>query len=468
MSCLSAGDELLCKCYGLSVMWECSICGYFNEGFDDLCAKCGEGQAASSPGGELKPSQMQDKPVQAAESSAPQPAVSGVPPVSASPAKAASADRLLVAIIVVAAIAVCALAFVAFSRGQFPGQKQTNQAASIPGGSTAQLANPNDSSHFLRVENLDEELILVRKYKNRLARYTKELNQAWTALLGKQPQQVQPGQLAAESLAELEAFIEVGADLVFAYQAFEEYILENNEPHLNEAAVLMRSQFSAAFYLLIRTIADYRGCDITGVHEAYLLGDTVPSALEEVGWVAGQPFRDIWIDARYASRQIELDLAYEEYYLQLEARYEALEQIHHEFNNTLKQIPPTKVRAGILGKDAKALLAALDAYASAVEAFALEFEEYAATLTNLDSSDQLEHYLAMNRELAQEDHLFCFMEAYKMYVKDKDLVHPAYGNLAGHFEFVKQTWPRQEETYMAVYRQYEAEWLLYWRPDLID
>jgi hypothetical protein len=221
-------------------------------------------------------------------------------------------------------------------------------------------------------------------------------------------------------------------------------------------------------HAVLEALGAFRAADLSEMQRAYLLSDELPAVADRWGYLDTEAMLDIWLAALRARHQLELDLQYGEYYRQLEARSDALIAVHQEFNQALQQVEPYRMRSGNLDAAARSHLDALDSYAGLVERLTLEFEEYRAELEGLEVSDRMQALIDGFESLAQQDHMYCFTEVYTIYVKDKELNHPAYAALKQHFEFVKATWPRLESTYAGIARKYETDWIRIWRPDVFE
>jgi hypothetical protein len=188
--------------------------------------------------------------------------------------------------------------------------------------------------------------------------------------------------------------------------------------------------------------------------------------LEQYKQIDPAPLREHWQQVLHAREQLPLDIQNQEAYRQLQARYEALMEVHRQFNEAMHQAPPFHIRAGMLDKNAEQALTLYDALATKVEEFTVEFEQYRAGLDANTESDKRKELIKNFTDLAQADHYTCFLETYKIYAMDHDLTNDAYTRLIDvHYPFVKEHWPDKLASYDAASVQYEEEWKQRWHKE---
>jgi len=461
-------------------MWQCDACSYYNDNWDEACAKCGAakpGQAAAvSPEPATTPDDsttvdatVVTAPVEAESKAAgdgslpkadsdvrpPQAVGDGRPP-------AAAVDRVLRIVIAVIGLAIVATAIFAWQRGLLSGVDGKREAA----GASGNQAMVDAGSEEIQVTQADVDLIPA-KHRRRFSGFLDQIAEAKNAAANLRPQIDRDGVLAAEDLTVLDALYAAGQQLGESYGQFEQAVADAGDPELATFSATTRQQYEQAMHAVLEALGAFRAADLSEMQRAYLLSDELPAVADKWGHLDTESLHEIWLQALRDRHQLELDLKYVEYYRQIQARLDALIQIHQEFNQALQDAEPYSIRSGTLGAGARAHLDALDSYAGLVERSVMEFEEYLAELEGLEISDRREELIESFESLAQQDHIYCFTEIYTIYVKDQELDHPVYGALKDRFGFVREYWPRLESTYSSIALGYEAEWDRFWRPGAV-
>jgi hypothetical protein len=201
------------------------------------------------------------------------------------------------------------------------------------------------------------------------------------------------------------------------------------------------------------------------VHKAYLFSDSVPALLSEYKTIDPAAAKAKWDEALHNREQYELDLKYEDIYVQLALRYDALVEMHQQMKAAVDAIPAEKSRSGLIDVNSISLLELYHEIMNKVEDSATEYREYLDSLGEIERSDKMHEYIRQFEELAQQDHLFAFTETYKIYESDRELTHEAYTWLELHFEYVRQNWPEVAPSYRQVYTYYEDRWERFWTDD---
>jgi len=271
------------------------------------------------------------------------------------------------------------------------------------------------------------------------------------------------GALSPESIRLLGQLNAAGPDLISKYGEFEDLVLQQDNTKLAKYQGLVRDEFTARFNELVDLLAQAYAKDEQGQAADYAMVDTLQAQLAKYGQIDTTAYKERWARAVHGQGQLSLDRANKDVYLQLEARYEALLDVHNQFNEIAKTIPTYTVHGGILPDAAVKVLDAYDALATAIEKLAVEFATYKGTLSPDLDSDKRKALIGKFEKLAQDDHLLCFEGVYKVYAQDRELENPAYQNLKQHYEFIRQYWPSQEGKYIATYTRYEDLWAERWK-----
>lgn len=254
-------------------------------------------------------------------------------------------------------------------------------------------------------------------------------------------------------------------ELLAQYGDFEQDCLRYSEPELEPYQQLVRNEYVNQLVAALTLIGAVYAHDKVGQDAAYALSDKMVVAVEQHLPVQVERLTEAWAEAVRQRSQFLLDLEQQEEYRQLAARLAGMAELHRGFQESLNELPPYNIRSGKLDKHGRAALELLDSLAASIEGMTLEFEDYRATLNENLLSDRNRGLIIKLEDLCQEDHLYAFTEIYRIYAQDRKLDHPAYAELALHFEFVLEHWPRQEMAYRRVYNQFEAEWAAVWARD---
>jgi hypothetical protein len=473
-------------------MWECLGCSYHNDDWDEACQRCGvERISASAPepsasaqaqaGDATQVAQVQ-APALGAAGAAPQDAIvpAAVPaPATISsttsqphPRRSRTADVLLVAVILLCLGGLGAVGYLAWQRGlldaYLPGA--ASGVAPANGAAVAGQAPADDAAVLSEQDILEDPLDRVEQGRapglGRLKPYAKILREARQTLAGTTFKSSEPGVLAPEAQQLLAATGAMGEGLLSAYQEFEGKAARIKSERTEEYKKLLRDEFLARFIELLDAIGQAYALDKTGQNSAYMLSDNVPRVVEQYQQLDPAPLHEHWQKALHAREQLFLDMQNYDIYRQLAARYQALLEVHNEFNKAMDAIPPYRTRAGTLDKNGEQALTLYDSLATKVEEAALEFQEYSAQLDPNTTSDKRKELLKAFLDLAQADHFTCFLETYKIYAMDHNLTHDAYTNLIEvHYPFVKTNWPEREPDYRATSYKYEEEWKQRWHKE---
>lgn len=467
-------------------MWECPGCSYQNDDWDEACQRCGVERisaAAPEPAG-LAPAQVGDAtqvtapiapvpeiPTQQAPAAPPSAPVVVVTPLPARRSRAADAALIIVILLCLAGLG--GVGYLAWQRGlldeylpeQFAGGMSPTVAAPGAGGTVE-----GDAAMLSEEDILEDPLDRVEQGRapglGALKPYAKQLREARQALAVTTFKTSEPGVLSPESQQLLSGTGALGESLLAAYQEFEGKAARISSEKTQEYKQLLRDEFQARFIELLDVIGQAYAMDKSGQHQAYLLSDNVPRVLEQYQQIDPAPLREHWQTALHAREQLFLDIQNLDIYRQLTARYEALLEVHNEFNNAMQAIPPYRTRAGVLDANGGQALTLYDSLATKVEDATLEFQTYTAGLDPNTTSDKRKELLKAFLDLAQADHFTCFLETYKIYAMDHDLTHDAYTRLIEvHYPFVKANWPEREPDYRATSYKYEEEWKQRWHKE---
>jgi hypothetical protein len=444
-------------------MWQCEQCGYRNEDWDETCQRCGaqlpaeaepaaeqpDSAAEAQAGAEVPPKAVQEVREQLA----------AAPPKEPTTRRGRSRALEIVAWLIVIAclIGLGVVGYIARYRGLIPALFQ-------PAGGPAEQVEPAADG-----EAVEDPLAAVYEDDvaelKRFRRFGDALREAEAALAGKEIAPTVDGRPAPETLQLLGELEQLGERLLSDYVEFEDLCARYSPDDLRPYQELLRQFFVARFSSLQGLLGEAYSRDADGVNTAYVLSDRLAAALEPHDAAGAEALKAQWAEAVYDRDQFLLDLAHEEELMQLAARLEALKDVHGQYNQAFSELPPYGAHRGVLDSNARKLLELLDQLGVTLEELVVEFEEYEATLDPLERSDRMEDYVEEFTTLAREDHLFCFTETYRIYVKDKRLEHPAYHGLADRYAFVKEHWPELELDYRGVYTTYEQRWADLWAED---
>jgi len=454
-------------------MWECLECHYVNDDWEELCQRCGLGRISpplTAPPIAVEPAQVQPvEPVPASAEAVPGRVKRTLAESRAAEGAAPRRRRRMTwletsgLLLVLVSLGGClAVGYLAWRQGvldrylpeQFRSQggSESGQQAS-QGALTEQqlLGDPLSDLETARTPGFAP-----------FRRFIQPLRKAREELAGVTFSSISPATLSAESIVELDSLGGLGDKLLEHYSEFEQLAAKSRGEELLRQIDVLRSEFAARFTELITALGEAYGRDGAATDTVYLLSDTIPNAVEQLGKIDPLPLREAWRKAVHARDQMFLDIKNEDVYRQLEARYAALLEIHNAANAGLKAVPPVEWQGGVLSEDGAKLLDLYDGLATHVEKLVVEFETYSATLTVELDSDRRRELIKQFLDLAQGDHLLCFEEAYKIYARDRELSHPAYENLRVHYEFVKAHWPGRRSSYEEIFNRYEEEWQQHW------
>jgi hypothetical protein len=474
-------------------MWECQACAYRNEDWDESCQRCGVERIARAAADDATVAAAPPAPVRSTAAPLSTPGASGaaIPPAMIAtcasrarpPALTAPDSRrggrlelALTGVIVLCIAALGALGYAAWQRGlldpyiaKLTGRSTPGDASGAGGNAgTGAQAGPGAAEQLLSEQDiLEDPLDRVAQARGwgvgKLKAYAKPLRDARGAIAGALFTEQRHGVLSSEAQAKLDELGALGDNLLKQYGKFEQDALKLRGKELDECKQLLRGEFQARFIELLDKLGEAYESDSTGRHAAYVLSDDIPRALEQYKTLDPAPVREHWQRVLHAREQMFLDLQNEDAYMQLQARYEALVEVHNQFNEALQAVPPYRLRGGTLDKSAATAITLYDSLATKVEDLVSEFEEYTAQLDPHTDSDKRKDAVKRFIELAQDDHYTAFFETYKIYAQDRELSDPAYEHLINvHYPFVEQHWPAKAPDYQAVSVQYEAEWKSHW------
>jgi hypothetical protein len=138
------------------------------------------------------------------------------------------------------------------------------------------------------------------------------------------------------------------------------------------------------------------------------------------------------------------------------ASWQREHEFHSAFNEQLAALPPYG-RSGRIEQGARPL--ELSA-AGEIEKWWSSSRSIRRRL--LGSRTTMLDYFAQFESLAKTDHLYTFEEIYKIYEQDKELTHPVYSTVAGHYQFVLDHWSETALRYEEIYRESEEQWAQTW------
>jgi len=454
-------------------MWECLECHYVNDDWEESCQRCGLGKI--SPSLTAPPSAGEPAQVQPAE---PVPASGEAMPVrvrrtlaeSRAAEGAATGRRRRMTLLETAGLLLVlislggclAVGYLAWRQGVLDHYLPEQLRSQGPGTAGQQ----SEGGALTEAELLGDPLSDLETTRTSgfasFRRFIQPLRKAREELADVSFSSTAPATLSAESIVELDSLGGLGDQLLEHYSEFEPLAAKARGEELLRQVDVLRSEFAARFTELITALGQAYSRDGAATHTAYLLSDTIPNAVEQLGKIDPLPLREAWRKAVHAREQMFLDIKNDDVYRQLEARYSALVEVHNSANAALKSVPPVEWHGGVLSEDGAKLLDLYDGLATHVEKLVVEFEAYSATLTVELDSDRRRGLIKQFLDLAQGDHLLCFEEVYKIYARDRELSHPAYENLRVHYDFVKAHWPGRRSSYEEIFNRYEEEWQQRW------
>lgn len=481
-------------------MWECSGCNYHNDDWDESCQRCGiERISAEAPepgaasafapaDATLVTPLAAELHKQVASAGLPTPEATVVTAPQAARDAAASAlpasprprksDALLVVVILVCLLGLSGVVYLAWWRELLDPYLPEQMRRVIPYVPAADSADTNTGQPspgapptvLSEQEILEDPLDRIEQGSapglNSLKPFAKPLRQARQTLMETTFHNSELGTLTPESQQLLASTAVLGENLLKDYQSFEGKAARITATKTQEYKQLLRDAFLARFIELFDVIGQAYAMDKTGQHQAYLLSDNVPRVLEQYQQIDPAPLRARWQQVLHAREQLFLDMQNQEAYRQLQARYEALLDVHNQFQEAIKQVPPYRIRAGMLDQSAEQALTLYDALATKIEDFIVEFEQYRAGLDANTDSDKRKELIKSFIDLAQADHYTCFLATYKIYAMDHELTHDAYTRLVEvHYPFAKEHWPEKVTAYDTVSYQYEEEWKERWHKE---
>lgn len=388
------------------------------------------------------------------------------------PRRAGPLEALLGLVIVAAVSGLLYIGYLAWLRGKLDNvlPEQYRKQPATAAGADAAPAAADEPAPLTEQDILEDPLERVEQARapglGALLPFVKQLRDARDTLRGTTFTSTDLGVLNPEAQQLLESTGALGEGLLVQYAAFEKKAARISNEETLPFVQLLRDEFLARFIELIDALGEAYALDKAAGSHAYVLSDDIPRALEAAGQIDPAPVREHWQRALAARAQLFLDLQNAEAYRQLAARCQALVELHNGFNAAMEAIPPYRTRAGVLDTNGEKALELYDSLQTKIEELAVEFEAYAATLDPNTESDKRKELVARFTELAQTDHFTCFMETYKIYAMDHDLVHDAYTRLIEvHYPWVQAHWPNREPDYRAASMQYEGEWKQRWDRD---
>lgn len=455
-------------------MWHCEACGYHNEDLEGACAKCGaehvSGQELQRPDGTavLVPGSLTEDA-----------AVPGKTTPSEEPKPGGSALPLI--FLTVTTLMLLGAGYLAWTRGVFgahpsPSGKLPQTAAPAQGAAptspvggepqaAATPAAPNDSNQPAQEDPLSlldkpdaPALGALESYRDYLIGLDVQLHGFDFSFHA-------PAPLSAADTAALDQLKVLTEELASKYREFETAAGTATAETPLAAAELLRQAFVFRMAALVRIVGQARAIDIDGTHAAYMAPDTLAQVLTAAGKTDAAPLRSAWEAALKAQEEGSRNAKYGAQLAELSRRYDELRRLHNDYQKKFQDSPPYSVKNGILGATAAQLISSFDELARQVESQVESMEEYRSALPADSLSSRMEAVIADFTALAQQDHLYCFTETYKVYAKDRDLSNPAYEHLKEHYEFAKAHWPGFRDQYVGVYTQYEAEWDQRWGTD---
>lgn len=489
-------------------MWECSGCNYHNDDWDETCQRCGmerisaqavEPAAAGAPAPAPTDATLVTplaaptaQPVAGAAPQAPVQQAAAVPQTQAAAPqyqqllleqqagaqpRARRSDALLIVLILVILAGLAGVVYLAWWRElldpYLPEQMRRVLPYAPPGEGASATGEPASGTQQAPLDEqdiLEDPLDRVEQGSapglNALKPFAKSLRAARQTLVETTFHDAELGTLTPESQQLLASTAALGDSLVKDYQSFENKAARITSEKTQEYKQLLRDEFLARFIELFDVIGQAYAMDKTGENQAYLLSDNVPRVLEQYKQIDPAPLREHWQTVLHAREQLFLDMKNQEAYRQLQARYDALLEVHNQFREAMKAVPPYHIRAGMLDESAGKALTLYDSLATKIEDLTVEFEQYRSGLDASTESDKRKELIKSFTDLAQTDHYTCFLETYKIYAMDHDLTHDAYTRLVDvHYPFVKAHWPEKVTAYDAASYKYEEEWKLRWHKE---
>ena len=423
-------------------MWQCASCEYWNEEWDEACAKCGTERISRD---------HPEEPVAAGAGQGGQPEQHR---------RFGALEWAATAVIVVCLGVLGYLGYVYFARGGF------NLNLSMPQVNVAQPVNDTAAPEF------DPRQVALETDHPLASVYNADLRSArayipYADKLVATEYAIQTVALPQESDTEidytgLDQLRELTDSLLESYGRFEADCREGTAEELVPFQQLIRSCYSLRFDELLAAIGAYYILDGEGVHPAYLLSDAVPAAVEPHDPDLALRLTQRWAAVVFDRSQHELNQSMAAEIAELQSWLEAMTVLHRGFQVKQAGIPPYDVRNGIIDGNAKLALEALDELMTDVESLATGFEEYRQGIGDLGRSNRIKNLCSQFEQLAQTDHAYGFEEIYKIYVQDRSLTHPVYDRLKQHYDFVAETWPELQVGYRVVFNKYENEWADRW------
>jgi hypothetical protein len=459
-------------------MWQCEACNYQNEDDAQACLRCGVQHVS---GEELR------RPVEAA-SVAPRTTASDYREARLALAdsvsgKGSKSSTLPVAALSLSVILLAVALYVAWSSGLFGSVEPTRGQPPAPITSLtpapmgdaetkppASLPDDGSEANEAPSEEIDEDPLLVLESGDApklpiIAKYKSILLALDEALAPGQFSGSIPRELAESEVASLDDLKKRAEEIAVSYQSFEKDAAEIAEGDATPYIEALRSAFVRRMADIVTRIGEARVIDADGTHPAYMAPDTLSTVVTAASKANAAPIRAAWDKVLAEQEEGSRNAHFGDQLAELSKYYDALRALHRDYQQKFSAAPPYTMKNGILGQSAATLLEQYDALATAIEELTVQFDTYSGGLKPESMSVRMKSIIKDFTELAQQDHLHCFTETYVIYSKDRDLNHPAYERLKGHYEFAKAHWIGFRDQYPGVYTRYETIWEQRWASD---
>jgi hypothetical protein len=437
-------------------MWQCKECEYHNDDWDESCLRCGAERVnhdvstlvEAAPDDTLTHQKI-------AEEATEQDSKGTTPQPKSKKSRLSFAETFAILVIAVCVLGIVVIAYFAWSRGTL----------ALPWGSPADVVTEDAVLPAMTEaeDQLSDELREIKQGKDRKLRSYRRFADVLETTAQQSAKISLIAMVGEEAQAKnLEALPQIGelvGTLLEEYKRFEQHAAKNSNIELLPYIKAVRAEFISSFSALFSKQGQVYIYDTDRSRTEYLLVDTVINDISQMGYADVEPLHETWRQVVHNREQRILDEQYADIYAEIGEHQAQLNAVHNEHNRRFQQIAPYNIRFGHLDVNARQYLEVLASLAAAVEEQVLEFEQYKSELAELRESDRLLQLYEEYKKLAQEDHLHCFTEVYRMYVRDKDLTHPAYASLADRYAFVEEHWPREAIVYQQIYMQCEAEWI---------
>jgi hypothetical protein len=387
--------------------------------------------------------------------------------------KAAGADGLAWAIIGIALILLVGIGAVAYNRGLIKLPARTGQPhvitqpppATPPTGTAPPTAAESEAAAQASLADplamLDDDVAGIAPYRE-FRSYLRELD---GKLSGFKFETGEDGALTEASVASLDALNILGNELNQKYKDFEERCKTETAEELRAYQSTLRRAFRDRMVALVQVLGSANKLERDSTRVVYTLPDTFVASINQYGIENPEPISAAWLEAIKEREEAILNADNATIINTLEAKKKALSDVHNQFNIEFAATPPYHVNSGVLGQDAAALLDKYESLATKVEELVVDMEAYTATIPEDKLSERMKEIIQSFTDLAQQDHLYCFHEAYTIYILDRDLTHNTYRRLKDHYEFAREHWPRMVESYVQVYTESESAWDQRWKND---